>query len=122
VSTAQLSPSELLFMVVEDFRHPVTRELAPPAEGFILLPSRPDSGALDFIRGNLSNRHDMRLLPHSLPGDDNDPGDRLAHFFDRAVREPGPRSTRSASAGGRRRATATRSSGSSRATASTTST
>ena len=86
---SQLSPSELLFIVVDDFRHPVTQKLAPLAEGFNLLPSRPDSGALDFIRGNLFNRLDMRLLPHSLPGDDNDLSDRLAHFVDRAAREPG---------------------------------
>ncbi len=33
-----------------------------------------------IIRGNLFNRLDMRLLPPSLPGDDNDLSDRLAHY------------------------------------------
>ena len=85
---SQLSPSELLFIVIEDFQHPVTQRLAALAEGFTTLPKQPDTAALDFIRGNLFNRLDMRLLPPSLPGDDNDLSDRLAHYVDRAASEP----------------------------------
>ena len=85
---SQLSPSELLFIVVEDFRHPVTQKLPALAEGFTLLPKQADTASLDFIRGNLFNRLDMRLLPPSLPGDDNDLSDRLAHYVDRAASEP----------------------------------
>ena len=59
------------------------------AEGFTLLPKEPGTAALDFIRGNLFNRLDMRLLPSSLPGADNDLSDRLAHYVDRAQAEPG---------------------------------
>ncbi len=84
---SQLSPSELLFIVVEDFRHPLTPRLSPLAEGYTLLPRQPETASLDFIRGNLFNRLDMRLLPPSLPGDDNDLSDRLAHYVDRAARE-----------------------------------
>ncbi len=85
---SQLSPSELLFLIDENFRHPLTQKLDALAEGFTLLAKRPDSGSLDFIRGNLFNRLDMRPLPPSLPGDDNDLSDRLAHYVDRAAREP----------------------------------
>ena len=85
---SQLRPSELLFLIDENFRHPLTQKLDALAEGFTLLAKRPDSGSLDFIRGNLFNRLDMRPLPPSLPGDDNDLSDRLAHYVDRAAREP----------------------------------
>ena len=85
---SQLSPSELLFLIDENFRHPLTQKLDALAEGFTLLAKRPESGSLDFIRGNLFNRLDMRPLPPSLPGDDNDLSDRLAHYVDRAAREP----------------------------------
>jgi hypothetical protein len=43
--------------------------------------------ALDFIRGNLVQRSDMRLLPPNLPGPDNDLSDKLAHYVDRATRD-----------------------------------
>src|SRR6187200_2167340 len=72
---SQLSPSELLFLIVEDFRHPLTEKLSPLAEGFTRLPSEPGTAALDFIRGNLFNHLDMRLLPSSLPGPDNELSD-----------------------------------------------
>ena len=85
---SQLRPSELLFLIDENFRHPLTQKLDALAEGFTLLAKRPDSGSLDFIRGNLFNHLDMRSLPHSLPGEDNDLSDRLAHYVDRAAREP----------------------------------
>ena len=85
---SQVSPSELLFIVIEDFRHPLAQTLPALAEGFTAPPKQPDTAALDFIRGNLFNRLDMRVLPPSLPGEDNDLSDRLAHYVDRAEREP----------------------------------
>ena len=85
---SQLSPSELLFLVDEDFRHPLIETLPSLAEGFTLLPKRPGTASLDFIRGNLFNRLDMRLLPSTLPGPDNDLSDRLAHYVGRARAEP----------------------------------
>lgn len=86
---SQVSPSELLFIVIEDFQHPLARKLPGLAEGFTPLPKQPDTAAFDFIRGNLFNRLDMRVPPQSLPGDDNEPSDRLAHYYvDRAAREP----------------------------------
>lgn len=42
--------------------------------------------ALDFIRGNLFTRTDMRLLPPNLPGPDNDLSERLEHYAGRAIR------------------------------------
>jgi uncharacterized protein YukJ len=88
---SQTSPSELLFLVVEDFRHVVTDRLVATAEGFTSVAKQPGGLALDFIRGNLFDRLDMRPLPPNLPGPDNDLSDRLAHFIDRARNEPDAR-------------------------------
>ena len=43
--------------------------------------------ALDFIRGNLFDRSEMRLLPSHLPGPDNDLSDRIEHYVKRAIDE-----------------------------------
>jgi len=84
---SQVNPPDLLFIIIEDFRHPITDRLASLEEGFTRLESEAGTGALDFIRGNLFNRLDMRTLPSSVPGQDNDLSDRLAHYIDRARAE-----------------------------------
>src|SRR5687767_10212948 len=53
---SKASPSELLFLVDDDFRHPITARLPELAPGFTAAPSRPGGLALDFIRGNLFDR------------------------------------------------------------------
>src|SRR5581483_865641 len=72
---SQEAPSELLFLVDEQFKHTVTTQLADLPYGFTRLPSAPGGAALDFIRGNLFSRKDMRELPPSEPGPDNDLSD-----------------------------------------------
>jgi uncharacterized protein YukJ len=81
------SPSELLFLIDESFRHPVLTELEMLEQGFTALPPRPGGCALDFIRGNLFDPGQMRPLPPSLPGPDNDLSDRIEHFVRRAIYE-----------------------------------
>jgi len=82
------SPSELLFLVDDNFQHPITAHLPDLANGFTSLPSSPGGQALDYIRGNLFNRLDMRLLPPTLPGPDNDLSDQIEHYVSRAIQEP----------------------------------
>jgi uncharacterized protein YukJ len=84
---SQESPSELLFLVDDDFQHPITAELSNLPLDFTPLPRQPSSAALDFIRGNLFNRLDMHELPPSAPGPDNDLADRLEHYAQRAIGE-----------------------------------
>jgi uncharacterized protein YukJ len=81
---SQVSPSELLFLVNENFNHPLLDGLDDLAVGFTPLLSKPNSGALDFIRGNLFPREDMRTLPFDLPGQDNDLNDKIEYFINRA--------------------------------------
>ena len=84
---SQLSPSELLFLVNSDFRHPVVATLPDLPLDFTPLKKAPGGQALDFIRGNLFNRLDMRPLPPNLPGPDNDLSDQIEHYVDRAIKE-----------------------------------
>jgi uncharacterized protein YukJ len=86
---SQMSPSELLFLVDDRFRHPVTDGLVGLPHGFTELQREPGSLALDFIRGNLFDRLRLRPLPHDLPGPDNDLSDQVEHYVARAGREHG---------------------------------
>ena len=86
---SQQAPSELLYLVVDDFRHPVTALLGATGSGWHELPP-PGIGAanLDYIRSNLFDRAQMRLLPPALEGPDNDLADLLDHWCRRAVGDP----------------------------------
>ncbi|WP_028661089.1 DUF2278 family protein [Nocardioides insulae] len=84
---SQLAPSELLYLAVEDFRHPLLDAL-PDVDGWTPLPSGPGGASLDFVRGNMFAPTDMRELPPDLTGPDNDLSDRLDHFVERAIGDP----------------------------------
>ena len=84
---SQESPSEVEYLVDEDFHHPITDALLARASGFAALPSRPDSGALDFIRGNLFDRMKMRPLPMNVPGPDNDLNEAVDRHVQAAIQE-----------------------------------
>jgi uncharacterized protein YukJ len=78
---SSVAPSELLYLVDEDFRHPLLDRLAAMPDGFTALRSAPGDIALDFVRGNLFDRTRMRPLPPDVTGPDND----LADVLDRVV-------------------------------------
>jgi uncharacterized protein YukJ len=84
---SRVSPSELRFLVDDRFRHPVVDGLPDLPHGFTELRSEPGGLALDFIRGNLFDRLQLRPLPHNLPGPDNDLSDRVEHYVARARQE-----------------------------------
>lgn len=66
------SLSELVFWQIRDFQHPITDRLRGLEKGFHLLPSQPGGAALDYIRGNLIDLNQGRVLPHDRPGDFDD--------------------------------------------------
>ena len=80
-----VAPSEVAYIVVEGFAHPVLDRVLHLPSGFSPLASRPDSGALDFIRGNLFDRNLMVPLPFNVPGADNDLNEKLDNVMQRAV-------------------------------------
>jgi len=86
---SSVPPSELLYLIKENFSHPILPRLADLRKNFAPLPSQPGGMALDFIRGNLFDRAELRLLPHNVPGPDNDLSDRIEHYFNRAIADPG---------------------------------
>ena len=84
---SQLAPSEVEYLVDDDFRHPLTASLRGRAPGFYRLGSQPADGGLDYIRGNLFDRTRMRPLPMNLPGPDDDLNDQLDRVVQAAVAE-----------------------------------
>jgi uncharacterized protein YukJ len=86
---SKLHPSELLYFVEQDFRHPITSRLPALSLGFTRVRTRPGGIALDYIRGNLFNPVDMKALPHEVPGPCNDLNDLLDHTIQRAIEHPG---------------------------------
>lgn len=85
---SQERPSELLYFVSEDFRHPVTARLEGLPGGWNPLPPGPGGPNLDFVRGNLFDPAAMRKLPPDLDGPDNDLADLLDRTVRRAVADP----------------------------------
>ncbi|MBP7616734.1 MAG: YukJ family protein [Steroidobacteraceae bacterium] len=82
---SQLPPSDVEYIVIERFQHPITALVEPFAKGFRTLERKSGSGALDFIRGNLFDRAKMRPLPFSVPGFDNDLNEKIDRIMQRAV-------------------------------------
>lgn len=79
------SPSELEYLTETDFNHPLLEELASLPVGIHPLESKPNSPALDFIRGNLFDRRKMRLLPDDIPGPDNDLNEEINRYIQKAM-------------------------------------
>ena len=85
---SQVAPSELLYLVVEDFLHPVTAQIESLGSGWHALEPGVDAPHLDYIRGNLFDRARLRLLPPALAGPDNDLADLLDGWLHRAIADP----------------------------------
>ena len=82
---SKLAPSELLYLIVDDFRHPLVEDLATLSPGFTRLAGRPGARSLDYIRANLFNATDMRPLAHAIPGPDNDLNEKIDAYVQRAI-------------------------------------
>lgn len=80
-----MAPSEVEYIVIENFEHPILDHIKPLAQGFTLLKPHPNSGALDFIRDNLFDRSLMKPLPFNVPGVDNDLNEKIDRVMQRAI-------------------------------------
>lgn len=60
--------SELVFWLFPNFQHPIVNNLPDLNRGFQQIPSHGGDVALDYIRGNLMDFREGRILPHDLPG------------------------------------------------------
>ncbi len=80
--------ADLLYFVDRDFRHPITEQLLEVEDGIQLIASLPNTLALDYQRGGMFDRRDMRRIPSSRPGPNNDLTDDLEWWVQRAIAAP----------------------------------
>jgi uncharacterized protein YukJ len=78
---SQLDPPDLEYVVIENFAYHTLDDLTKLPLGFTAIPSKPGSLALDFIRGNLFKRTELKTLAASVPGKNND----LNELIDRYI-------------------------------------
>jgi uncharacterized protein YukJ len=88
---SQQAPSDLLFLLDDDFHHPVTAAVEGLGAGWHPLPSQPGGPNLDYVRANLFDAAEMRAIPPDAEGPDNDLPDLLEHFVQRAIADPAAR-------------------------------
>lgn len=79
---------DLLYLIDDDLRHPVTGALAGLGSGWHPLPHGPGGANLDYIRANLFDPAALRPLPPAATGPDNDLAALLDHYVQRAVADP----------------------------------
>lgn len=77
--------SEVQFLVRSRFEHPVTEKLGALSEGLHHAPPKPDGIALDFIRSNLMQPWELKPLPMSAAGPDNDLNEKIDAYVQRAM-------------------------------------
>lgn len=77
--------SEVEFLVRSRFEHPITAGLAELSEALHPLQSAPGGVALDFIRGNLMQPWELKPLPVSAVGPDNDLNEKIDALVQRAM-------------------------------------
>ncbi|MBC7870009.1 MAG: DUF2278 family protein, partial [Chitinophagaceae bacterium] len=82
---SKLSPSELEYLVMDRFQHPIIDALVDLPLGFTKLPAQPGGAALDFIRGNLFDRTQMIPLPFDVPGPNNDLNETIDSIIQQAM-------------------------------------
>ena len=88
---SQQSPSELLYVVLDDLRHPLTAAISDLGAGWHALPSQPGGASVDYVRANLFDPASMRLLPPEVAGPDNDLADLLDHYVERCIADSAAR-------------------------------
>lgn len=82
--------AQALLCAIEEIDRPdLTDRLAALSPGFTRLHGPEDGLALDYVRGGLVRREQMRPVPGWRPGKDNDLTDALASLFEDAIVERG---------------------------------
>src|SRR3954470_7093429 len=83
---------DLLYLVDDDLRHPVTAAVESLGSGkHELSPPVPGGANLDYVRANLFDATRMRSLPPNVDGPENDLQDILEGWLDRAIADPAAR-------------------------------
>jgi uncharacterized protein YukJ len=81
--------SRLVYWLVQDLDHPLTNQLKALGFGWHSIgkdeTGLPGGLALDYLRSGIVEVTNGRLLPHDVPGDQNDIVDLLEPFFKTAI-------------------------------------
>ncbi|MGV8935483.1 MAG: DUF2278 family protein [Allorhizobium sp.] len=77
--------SEVAFLVRSRFEHPITDALLKLADGLHPTESRPGGVALDYIRANLMQPWELKPLPLTASGPDNDLNEKIDAYVQRAM-------------------------------------
>lgn len=81
--------NDLQYVLLSDFRHPITDALRALPDTFTPLRHENGEPSLDYVRGNLFDLTQMRVIPTQMQGDDNDLNDLLNLYVSKAIREAG---------------------------------
>lgn len=81
------SPSELLYLIDENYTHPLVDDLKQISPGFTTLERAAGGLALDYIRGNPFQADHMVPLPFDVPGANNDLNEKIDYHVHKALAE-----------------------------------
>jgi uncharacterized protein YukJ len=82
---SQMEPSELLYLVSEDFNSEQITHLPHLKEGFTKINNSNREIALDYIRGGLFEPSKMEALPYNVDGKNNDLNEKVDAYLRRAI-------------------------------------
>ncbi len=85
---SSLKPFDLLYLIEDNFQHPITDQLDKLDFGFteIQESDRKAGGiTLDYIRANLFKVQNMKPLPFNVPGENNDLNELIDSYIQRAI-------------------------------------
>jgi uncharacterized protein YukJ len=85
---SQQPPSEVLYLVDENFHPPHAQDLKSLSGTFTLL-AKNDDIAIDYVRSRLFDTTKMKPLPANLPGKNNDLEDLVDKYVTLAMTKPG---------------------------------
>lgn len=79
--------SEVLFFIDENFDYPILDRMIALDDGCYPVKRKPKGLAIDYIRSNYFEKEQMRCLPPSIEGENNDVQDFLDCLVKTAVKE-----------------------------------
>jgi uncharacterized protein YukJ len=87
VRSSEADSPDLLYYLDQNFKHPLLDRIGNFKAGFNPLDKSLNSGSLDYIRNNLFPVSDMKIIPATLPGPENDLVDLLEFYIQKAKLE-----------------------------------
>jgi uncharacterized protein YukJ len=81
------NPHDLFYKIIDGFSHPMLQKIKTFGVGFTELPNTPNSGALDYVRGNMFDIATMKLIPEQQTGKNNDLNDLFDFYIQKAIKE-----------------------------------